>query len=111
MVGLSTPTDPDIAVAGRVLAVLDIAAKAAGVDYLVGVAAGDVPTTDHADAWMFGGVLSIILGCLVPAAAGRGGTSVPVSRRGGASGGDEPVEAAVQEAVELGVEVEVVAAG
>jgi predicted nucleotidyltransferase len=32
---LSTSTDPDIAVAGRVLAVLDVAAKGVGVDYLV----------------------------------------------------------------------------
>jgi hypothetical protein len=32
---LSTSTDPDIAVAGRVLAVLDVAAKRVGVDYLV----------------------------------------------------------------------------
>jgi predicted nucleotidyltransferase len=35
MIDLSTSTDPDIAVAGRVLAVLDVAAKAVGVDYLV----------------------------------------------------------------------------
>ncbi len=35
MIDLSTSTDPDLAVAGQVLAVLDLAAKAVGVDYLV----------------------------------------------------------------------------
>jgi predicted nucleotidyltransferase len=35
MIDLSTSTDPDIGVAGRVLAVLDVAAKSVGVDYLV----------------------------------------------------------------------------
>ena len=35
MIDLSTSTDPDIGVAGRVLAVLDVAAKRVGVDYLV----------------------------------------------------------------------------
>jgi predicted nucleotidyltransferase len=35
MIDLSTSTDPDIGVAGRVLAVLDVAARSVGVDYLV----------------------------------------------------------------------------
>jgi predicted nucleotidyltransferase len=35
MIDLSASTDPDIAVAGRVLAVLEVAAERLGVDYLV----------------------------------------------------------------------------